>query len=119
MRLFTHRHRATDERDRTRAAGRNTGGPGGPGTPTERPPARGVAHVRQDNGELVEDVVQTAVVQSTAIGEAGGLPDVEPVDEGSGDRILWIAPLPKDGEVPVEPTGQARRMDPDDGPDDG
>ncbi len=136
MRLFTHRrppadHRGTPEQQRGASTG--TGPAGGPTDRTRRriPHARqdNIAHVRQDNGELVEDVVTSAVVESTAIAEAGGVPDLDGVsDTGgvpdldgvpaeSGDRILWIAPLPKDGDVPVEPTGQVGRMDPARRPD--
>ena len=112
MRPFTHRHPASDTATRSGPSVPSRTGPG-------RPPTHGIAHVRQDNGELAEDVVQLAVVESTAIEEAGGVTDPV-VDPGEDvDRILWIAPLPKEGDVPIEPTGQVGRADPGDRPDGG
>jgi hypothetical protein len=119
MRLFTHRRTPEDDSAVSDGPGRSAGAP--------EPGRRHIAHVRQDilqgNGELVEDVVTSAVVESTAIAEAGGVldadavPEVDGAPEEGGDRILWIAPLPKDDEAPVEPTGQVGRVDPDRDPD--
>ena len=69
----------------TRTSDGGAGGEGG-----SRP---AVAHLQQDNGELTEDVVQAAVVDSTAIDEDGGVPTVD-VDEE--DRLVGTTPVPED-----------------------
>ncbi len=117
MRLFTHQRRAGSESPDTADAPDPNPRPDDDDRSSTRPSSadrssRAVAHLRQDNGELAEDVVQTAVVDSTAIEEVGGVADVE-LGGDDGDRILWVAPIPKEGDVPVEPTGRARRLDPD------
>jgi len=52
-----------------------------------------LGHVTQQNGELTEDTVEAAVVESTAVAEDGGVRSVEVDDH---DRIVWVAPLPED-----------------------
>lgn len=64
--------------------------------------ARVLGHVTQDNGELTEDVVDAAVVDSTAVAEDGG---VRSVDVDDRDRLVWVAPLPDEvGPVVVVTT---------------
>jgi hypothetical protein len=52
-----------------------------------------LGHVTQQNGELTEDAVEAAVVDSTAVAEDGGVRSVEVDDD---HRIVWVAPLPDD-----------------------
>jgi len=54
--------------------------------------------VTQENGELTEDAVEAAVVDSTAVAEDGGVGSVEVSDN---DRIVWVAPIPEDMRIDV------------------
>jgi hypothetical protein len=71
-------------------------GPSGAGSDEHDGPeatVRVLGHVTQENGELTEDAVEVAVIESTAVAEDGGVRSVEVDDD---DRIVWVAPLPDD-----------------------